>query len=73
MWKKILSIISVVILMVNVITIVHADDEIEELLRENELQESIGVFSDSVDEPVINSKIALIYDRKSGRVLFRKE
>lgn len=73
MWKKKVLYISVIfILIFNMIGIVYADDELEELLENEELNESISVSNESTDEPIINSRIGVIYDRKSGRVIWGK-
>lgn len=73
MWKKCLCVISIIILLVNIFVITYADDEIEELIKKEEIEESVEVSSNSTSEPVINSRIALIYDRKSGKVIFGKQ
>lgn len=73
MWKKKVLYISVIfILIFNMIGIVYADDELEEFLENEELNESISVSNESTDEPIINSRIGVIYDRKSGRVIWGK-
>ncbi len=50
--------------------IVFADDENEEI--SNNLSALIEVSSSIVDEPTINSRAAIIYDRTSGSILFGK-
>ena len=73
MWKKKVLYISVIfILIFNMIGIVYADDELEELIENEELNESISVSNESTDELIINSRIGVIYDRKSGRVIWGK-
>ena len=47
-----------------------ADDENEEI--SNNFSSLIEVSSDSINEPSINSKAAIIYDRVSGSVLYGK-
>lgn len=44
----------------------------EENLEEKELSEVINVASKSIAEPIINSRIGIIYDRKSGKVIWGK-
>lgn len=50
--------------------IVLADDENEELL--NIFPSIIEVSSEISNEPIINSKAAIIYERSSGSILFKK-
>lgn len=50
--------------------IVFADDENEEI--SNNLSALIEVSSSITDEPTINSRAAIIYDRTSGSILFGK-
>lgn len=52
--------------------VIYADDELEENLEEKELSEVINVASKSIKEPMINSRIGIIYDRKSGRIIWGK-
>lgn len=73
MWKKkTLYILVILILIFNLIGIVYADDEIEDILENDELNETISVSNENKDEPIINSKSGLIYDRKSERVMWGK-
>lgn len=73
MWKKkTLYILVILTLIFNLIGIVYADDEIEDILENDELSETISVSNENKDEPIINSKAGLIYDRKSGRVIWGK-
>lgn len=73
MWKKkVLYIVTIIILIFNIIGICYADDELEEFLENDELNQSISVSSEDVNEPIINSRIGLIYDRKSGKVIWGK-
>jgi len=50
--------------------IVLADDENEEI--SNNISSIIQVSSELVEEPIINSRAAIIYDRISGSILFGK-
>lgn len=67
MCKKIISIMILInLIFVNCI-IVYADDENEEIDNE-----TIEVINQSTDEPVLNSRIAVAFDRKSGNVIWGK-
>lgn len=73
MWKKkVLCIFLIFILIFSIAEIKYADDEIEDVLENDELNEAINVSSESANEPAINSRIAVIYDRESGRVIWGK-
>lgn len=50
--------------------IVLADDENEEIL--NNLDSLVETSSEIIEEPVINSRAAIVYDRTSGSILFGK-
>lgn len=53
---------------------VFADDEDEEELNENQIQEAIIESStNAVEEPIINSRAAIIYDRTTKKILWGKE
>lgn len=73
MWKKkVLYILVIFILIFNMMGIVYADDELEEFIESEELSETISVSNENSDEPIINSRTGVIYDRKSGRILWEK-
>lgn len=73
MWKKkVLYILIVFIFVFNMIEISYADDELEELMEFNELSQSVSVSSEINNEPIINSRVGVIYDRKSGKVMWGK-
>lgn len=73
MWKKkVLSILLIFILIFSIEQISYADDELEDVLENEDLNEAINVSSESINEPSISSRIAVIYDRKSGRVIWGK-
>lgn len=73
MWKKkVLSILLIFILIFGIAEIKYADDELEEILENDELNDAISVSNESTDEPIINSRIGVIFDRKSGRVIWGK-
>lgn len=50
------------------ISIVYADDENEAIEKSN----MIEVTNQTKDEPILNSRIAVAYDRKSGKVIWGK-
>lgn len=73
MWKKkVIFILTSIILVFNIIQITYADDELEDFLEDDNIDESVSVFNESLDEPSINSRVGVIYDRKSGRVIWEK-
>ena len=67
--KKIITIILLVICLAN-LSIVYADDETEEI--EEITKETIETSTDVTGEPKIDSRVAVIYDRLSKRVLYGK-
>lgn len=69
MIKKVISFMSVTIILVMNFTIVFADDENEEITQEDYVQ----VINQTKDEPTLNSRIAVAYDRKSGEVIWGKD
>lgn len=70
---KITSILVILIILINS-TIVFADlEDNEESVNINTIkQEVIQTISNITDSPKLNSRIALVYDRASGRILFDK-
>nr|MCR5146227.1 D-alanyl-D-alanine carboxypeptidase [Clostridia bacterium] len=67
MWKKIISVVIIInFVFVNFI-VVYSDDENEEVDND-----TIEVINQSKDEPVLNSRIAVAIDRKSGKVIWGK-
>lgn len=69
MYKKVLYLISIAIIMFAEVYVVSADDENEEIVKEDYIQ----VVNQSTDEPILNSRIAVAYDRKSGNVIWGKD
>ena len=69
MIKKVISFMSVTIILIMNFTIVFADDENEEITQEDYVQ----VINQTKDEPTLNSRIAVAYDRKSGKVIWGKD
>ena len=68
MLRKIFCIVILINLSVFNFVSVYADDIDEELFDQN----SIEVVNQSTDEPVLNSRIAVAYDRKSGNIIWGK-
>lgn len=72
MFKKIINISLAINLILSLIITVNADDNNEVLLEEDLIEVSNSV-TDSEEEPDLNARIAVAYDRKSGRVIFGKD
>ena len=75
MFKKLLYLIIIINLLLfnigNVIVI--ADDENEDEINESDVYESvINVSNSHTEELNLNSRIAIAYDRKSGKVIWGK-
>lgn len=70
MWKKIIIVLLSVILMFPKIYVLG--DEVEEEYTEDELTEVLEVGNEIDNEPKINSRAAVIYDRKSKKVIWGK-
>ena len=70
---RITSILVILIILINS-TIAFADiEDTEENVNINTIkQEVIQTTSNITDNPKLNSRIALVYDRASGRILFDK-
>lgn len=62
--------LSLIIFILSFNYIVFADDKNEEIL--DNFSSLVEVSSDTAQEPIINSRSAIIYDRTSGSVLFGK-
>lgn len=69
MFKKIYYTIIIITLIMSSNSIVFADDENEEITQEDYVQ----VINQTKDEPTLNSRIAVAYDRKSGEVIWGKD
>ena len=66
--KNLLRIIILIILIVNVcIPLVYADDEEEIDLNLDEISKIVESATKPINEPVINSKSAIIYDRATKK------
>lgn len=68
MFKKTFSFIIISVIVITSFKVVYADDE-DEVLLDNE---SIEVVNQTSNEPELNSRIAVAYDRKSGNVIWGK-
>ena len=74
MFRKIFSIIICLIIITN--SIIYADDNIEisdEKEDINTISQTVSASSELAELPNLNARIAVAYDRKSGRVIFGKD
>lgn len=69
MFKKIYYTIIILLLVMSNNYIVLADDENEEITQE----EYIEAINQAKDEPKLNSRIAVAYDRRSGEIIWGKD
>lgn len=71
--RNILKIVMILIIIINIYTpIIYADDGEEEELNVNELEEIVQSATQANEEPVLNSKAAIIYDRTTKKVVWGK-
>lgn len=70
--KKILIIYIITILVFSSNIIVFADDEDEEELNQTELQEAVESAAAPMNEPILNAREAIIYDRTTGKTIWGK-
>ena len=71
--RNILKIVMILIIIINIYTpIIYADDGEEEELNANELEEIVQSATQANEEPVLNSKSAIIYDRTTKKVIWGK-
>ena len=71
---KTLIIIAIFVMVMNLIIPVYADDEIEqEEITKEEINEILETTADVADEPIINSRYAVIYDRTSRNYFIWKK
>jgi D-alanyl-D-alanine carboxypeptidase (penicillin-binding protein 5/6) len=68
--KLLISLLLIVILVCP--SVVLADDDDEEDIDENELQQIVESSTLPTEEPVINSRSAIIYDRTTKKVIWGK-
>ena len=71
MWKKIICLIILFNCIIGSLQFSFADD-IDEELEDMELSKSIETASVVENEPNINARIAVAYDRKSGKAIYGK-
>ena len=69
MYKKIIYLLIIISLMITNTYTIIADDENEEITQEDYVE----VINQTKDEPILNSRIAVAYDRKSGEVIWGKD
>ena len=71
--RNLLKILLALIVILNInISLVFADDNDEEELNANELQEIVETSAQIINEPVLNSKAAIIYDRTTKKIMWGK-
>ncbi|MBR1653954.1 MAG: D-alanyl-D-alanine carboxypeptidase [Clostridia bacterium] len=70
MWKKIIGIVIIINLMLINVSVIYADDENESISEDDYIQVT---SNDVIEEPKLNSRIAIAYDRKSGNVIWGKD
>lgn len=71
--KDLLKIIMIFTIILNIFTpIIYADDEDDDELSQLELQEIVESGTTPNEEPVLNSKAAIIYDRTTKKVMWGK-
>lgn len=72
MWKKIIYTIVIINIIILNTYVVYSDNEFDDTENE-EIIDVVNQSSDNSEEPVINSRIAIAYDRKSGSVIWGKD
>lgn len=71
--RKLLKLLIIFFIAINICnTITYADDKEEEELNINEFQEIEESSTNPIEEPIINSKSAIIYDRTTKKVIWGK-
>lgn len=71
--KKLIKIIMLLTIGLSISTQVFANLEDDENININEIKEEVVQTTSTVtDEPILNSRVALIYDRASGKILYEK-
>ena len=68
MFKKILYLLMIIFIISSNTYIIYADDENETITQ----AEYIEAVNQTSEEPNINSRIAVVYDRKTGNILYGK-
>ncbi len=70
--NKKIKILFIIILLTNIINSMCWADDLVETNNEEEVKEIIQTAVDINEEPKINSRAGVIYDRKTGRILWGK-
>lgn len=71
--KNLFKILIMFIIILNIsIPKIYADDEDDEELNETQLQEIVETSNKVSEEPILNSKAAIIYDRTTQKVIWGK-
>lgn len=70
---SILKVLLLIVIVINICSpIIYADDSEEEELNVNELEEIMESSAKTTEEPVLNSKAAIIFDRTTKKVIWGK-
>ena len=71
--RNLLKILIACIILLNIYKpIIYADSEEEEQTQANEIQQIVESSTKISDEPILNSKAAIIYDRTTKKVIWGK-
>lgn len=71
--KKLLKIILILLILINMcVPTIYADDEDDDELSQIELQQIVESSTKPTNEPILNSKSAIIYDRTTKKVIWGK-
>lgn len=71
--KSLLKIILLIILIINIcIPLAYADDEEEEEVKSEEINQIVESATKPTNEPILNSKSAIIYDRETKKIIWGK-
>ena len=71
--RNLLKILIACIILLNIYKpIIYADSEEEEEIQANEIQQIVESSTKISDEPILNSKAAIIYDRTTKKVIWGK-
>lgn len=68
--KRVISILILIAIFQNAICMVYADDEEEQIEDLGEALETVATVDEK--EPTLNSKTAIVMDRKSKRIIYGK-
>lgn len=70
--KKIISILLIIVILSFVFP-VYADEDDGEIITSEDLEEILQVSSNIAEEPKLNSRSAIIFDRKSKDIIYAKQ